>query len=126
MSSSIKLTDANRWLLIMILTPVLSVSFTSFILSTGQTAVAQESPGGQGQGQGQGQEQGQGQDAAGGTPPEELVIRRVEIWGLFYRLMIVAFVVGAVVQGTIIYISWRFRESNKKNWPRESLEGTHR
>jgi hypothetical protein len=118
MRSSIRLTDANRWLIIMILAPVLSVSFTSFILNTGQTAVAQESPAGQ--------EQGQGQDAAAGTPPEELVVRRVEIWGLFYRLMIVAFTVGAVVQGTIIYISWRFRESNKKNWPRESLEGTHR
>jgi hypothetical protein len=122
MSSSIKLTDANRWLLIIILTPVLSVSFTSFILGVGQTAVAQESPEGQGQGQGQGQEQ----DSAGGTPTEELVIRRVEIWGLFYRLMVVAFVVGAVVQGTIIYISWRFRESNKKNQPREPLEGMHR
>ena len=116
MSSSIRLTDANRWLLIMILAPVLSVSFTSFILYAGQTAVAQESPEGQ----------GQGQDSAGGSAPEELVVRRVEIWGLFYRLMIVAFVVGAVVQGTIIYVSWRFRESNKKNWPRESLEGTHR
>jgi hypothetical protein len=120
MSSSIKLTDADRWLLIIILTPVLSVSFTSFILGVGQTAVAQESP--EGQGQGQGQEQ----DSAGGTPTEELVIRRVEIWGLFYRLMVVAFVVGAVVQGTIIYISWRFRESNKKNQPREPLEGMHR
>jgi hypothetical protein len=116
MSSSIRLTAANRWLIIMILAPVLSVSFTSFILNTGQTAVAQESPEGQ----------GQGQDSAGGSAPEELVVRRVEIWGLFYRLMIVAFTVGAVVQGTIIYISWRFRESNKKNWPRESLEGTHR
>ena len=116
MSSSIKLTNANRWLLIIILTPVLSVSFTSFILSVGQTAVAQESPEGQ----------GQGQDSAGGSAPQELVIRRVEIWGLFYRLMVVAFVVGAVVQGTIIYISWRFRESNKKNWPRESWEGMHR
>jgi hypothetical protein len=118
MSSSIKLIDANRWLVIIILTPVLSVSFTSFILGVGQTAVAQESP----EGQGQGQEQ----DSAGGTPTEELVIRRVEIWGLFYRLMVVAFVVGAVVQGTIIYISWRFRESNKKNQPREPLEGMHR
>ena len=116
MSSSIRLTDANRWILILILAPVLSVSFTSFILNVGQTAVAQESPEGQ----------GQGQDSAGGSAPEELVIRRVEIWGLFYRLMIVAFTIGAVVQGTIIYISWRFRESNKKNWPKESLEGTHR
>jgi hypothetical protein len=112
MSSSIRLTDANRWLLIMILAPVLSVSFTSFILNAGQTAVAQESP--------------EGQNSAGGSAPEELVVRRVEIWGLFYRLMIVAFTVGAVVQGTIIYISWRFRESNKKNWPREPLEGPHR
>lgn len=112
MSSSIRLTDANRWLLIVILAPVLSVSFISFILTAGQIAVAQESP--------------EGQDSAGGSASEELVIRRVEIWGLFYRLMIVAFTIGAVVQGTIIYISWRFRESNKKNWPKESLEGTHR
>jgi heme/copper-type cytochrome/quinol oxidase subunit 2 len=29
--------------------------------------------------------------------------------------MIVAFIVGAVVQGTIIYVCWRFRESHKKN-----------
>lgn len=106
MSSSIKLTNANKWLLIIIFAPVLSVSFTSFIFSFAQTAVAQES--------------------AGVTPPEEPVIRRVEIWGLFYRLMVIAFVVGAVVQGTIIYICLRFRESNKKNQPREPLEGMHR
>ena len=116
MSSITRLKDANRWLLIMILAPVLSVSFTSFILSAGQTAVAQESPEGQ----------GQGQDSAGGSAPEELVVRRIEIWGLFYRLMVIAFVVGAVVQGTIIYVCWRFRESNRKNKPRETLEGLHR
>lgn len=46
---------------------------------------------------------------------EEYVIRRVEIWALFYRLMVAAFVVGAVVQGVIVYICWRFRESHKKN-----------
>ena len=92
----------------------MSVSFTSFIFSVAQTAVAQESA----------EEQEQG--SAGGSAPEEIVIRRVEIWGLFYRLMVVAFVVGAVVQGTIIYISWRFRESNKKNQPREPWEGMHR
>jgi heme/copper-type cytochrome/quinol oxidase subunit 2 len=44
----------------------------------------------------------------------ETVIRRVEIWALFYRLMIAAFMVGAVVQGVLIYICWRFRESHKR------------
>jgi hypothetical protein len=114
MSSSIKLTNATKWLLIIIFAPVLSVSFTSFIFSVAQTAFAQESA------------EEQGEESAGGTPPEEPIIRRVEIWGLFYRLMVIAFVVGAVVQGTIIYICWRFRESNKKNQPRESWEGMHR
>ena len=111
MSSSIKLTNSNKWLLIIIFAPVLSVSFTSFIFSLAQTAVAQES---------------EEQVPTEGSASEEAVFRRVEIWGLFYRLMVVAFVVGAVVQGTIIYISWRFRESNKKNQPREPWEGMHR
>ena len=53
---------------------------------------------------------------------EEYVIRRVEIWSLFYRLMVAAFVVGAVVQGAIVYVCWRFRESHKKNKVRE-IEG---
>jgi heme/copper-type cytochrome/quinol oxidase subunit 2 len=44
----------------------------------------------------------------------ETVIRRVEIWALFYRLMVAAFMVGAVVQGVFIYICWRFRESHKR------------
>lgn len=43
MSSSIKLTNATKWLLIIIFAPVLSVSFTSFIFNLEQTAVAQES-----------------------------------------------------------------------------------
>ena len=111
MSSSIKLTNATKWLLIIIFAPVLSVSFTSFIFSLAQTAVAQES---------------EEQVPTEGSASEEAVFRRVEIWGLFYRLMVIAFVVGAVVQGTIIYISLRFRESNKKNQPREPLEGMHR
>lgn len=111
MSSSIKLTNATKWSLIIIFAPVLSVSFTSFIFSLAQTAVAQES---------------EEQVATEGSASEEAVFRRVEIWGLFYRLMVVAFVVGAVVQGTIIYISLRFRESNKKNQPREPWEGMHR
>lgn len=111
MSSSIKLTNANKWLLIIIFAPVLSVSFTSFIFSFAQTAVAQES---------------EEQVPTEGSASEEAVFRRVEIWGLFYRLMVVAFVVGAVVQGVIIWICWRFRESNKKNQPREPWEGMHR
>jgi heme/copper-type cytochrome/quinol oxidase subunit 2 len=44
----------------------------------------------------------------------ETVIRRVEIWGLFYRMMVAAFVVGAIVQGLNVYICWRFRESNPR------------
>jgi heme/copper-type cytochrome/quinol oxidase subunit 2 len=56
---------------------------------------------------------------------EDYVIRRVEIWGTFYRLMIIAFVVGAVVQGTIVYIIWRYRESNKKNQPKEPMGRAH-
>ena len=116
MSPSIGLTNANKWLLIMIFTPVISLSFTSFAFDLGQPALAQESE------EGQQQEQA----PAGGSTPEELVVRRVEIWGLFYRLMVVAFVVGAVVQGTIIYLCWRFRESNRKNKPREAPEGLHR
>ncbi|MGC2483343.1 MAG: hypothetical protein WA398_06250 [Nitrososphaeraceae archaeon] len=111
MSSSIKLTNATKWLLIIIFAPVLSVSFTSFIFSFAQTAVAQES---------------EEQVPTEGSASEEAVFRRVEIWGLFYRLMVIAFTVGAVVQGVIIYVCWRFRESNKKNQPREPWEGMHR
>ncbi len=54
--------------------------------------------------------------------PQEFVIRRVEIWALFYRLMVAAFVVGAVVQGAIVYVCWRFRESHKQNMIKE-IEG---
>ena len=45
----------------------------------------------------------------------QYVYHRVEIWALFYRLMVIAFVVGAVVMGTMFYIVWRFRESHPKN-----------
>jgi heme/copper-type cytochrome/quinol oxidase subunit 2 len=47
--------------------------------------------------------------------PEDLIIRRVAVWDLFYQGMVAAFVVGALVQGTLVYIYWRFRESNPKN-----------
>lgn len=58
---------------------------------------------------------------------QQYLNRRVEIWALFYRGMIAAFVVGAVVQGSIIYVGWRFREGHKKNIiPRQPEEGTYR
>jgi hypothetical protein len=114
MSPSIVLTNFNRWLLIIIFTPLISIFFVGLAFNLEQPALAQES------------EQEQGQAPTGGSAPEDLVIRRVEIWGVFYRLMVVAFVVGAVVQGSIIYVCWRFRESHKKNKPRETLEGLHR
>jgi heme/copper-type cytochrome/quinol oxidase subunit 2 len=46
---------------------------------------------------------------------QQYIIHRIEIWSLFYRLMVVAFVIGAVVMGTMFYIVWRFRESHPKN-----------
>jgi heme/copper-type cytochrome/quinol oxidase subunit 2 len=87
---------SKSWLLLA-LAPLLIISF----LSLAEYALAQEAA-------------------------EDYVIRRVEIWSTFYRLMVVAFVVGAVVQGSIVYISWRFRESNKKNRPRGPMESAHR
>jgi len=51
------------------------------------------------------------------TPTQTYVLRRVAIWDLFYRGMVAAFIVGALVQGSIVYVAWRFRESNKKTHP---------
>jgi heme/copper-type cytochrome/quinol oxidase subunit 2 len=86
---------SKSWLLLAV-APLLIISFLSLV----EYALAQESA-------------------------EKYVVRRVEVWGTFYRLMIVAFVVGAVVQGSIVYIIWRFRESNKKNQPSGSMESAH-
>jgi heme/copper-type cytochrome/quinol oxidase subunit 2 len=46
---------------------------------------------------------------------ERYLSARVEIWSLFYRLMVVAFVIGAVVMGVMTWVVWRFRESHPKN-----------
>lgn len=46
---------------------------------------------------------------------KEYVNRRAEIWNLFFRMTTAAFVVGAVVSGTLIWLIWRFRESHPKN-----------
>ena len=49
------------------------------------------------------------------TSPEGYIYRNVEVWGLFFKLMVAAFIVGAIVQGVILYICFRYRESHKKN-----------
>jgi heme/copper-type cytochrome/quinol oxidase subunit 2 len=67
------------------------------------------------------------QESSTSSQAQQYLNRRVEVWALFYRGMVAAFVVGAVVQGSIIYVGWRFREGNKKNIiPREPTEGTYR
>lgn len=60
---------------------------------------------------------------AAGDEPGEYLDRRVIIWNLFFRMMTVAFTVGAVVSGTIIWLVWRFRESHPKAKP-TAYEGT--
>ncbi len=45
---------------------------------------------------------------------EKYINRRVEIWALFYKLMVAAFIVGAVVQGVMLFIAIRFREGKVK------------
>ena len=54
---------------------------------------------------------------AAGTTTGEYLDRTVVIWGLFYRLMIIAFTVGTVVSGLIVWLVLRFRESNPKAKP---------
>lgn len=60
---------------------------------------------------------------AAGDEPGEYLDRRVVIWNLFFRMMTVAFTVGAVVSGTIIWLVWRFRESHPRAKP-TPYEGT--
>ena len=60
---------------------------------------------------------------AAGDEPGEYLDRRVVIWNLFFRMMTIAFVVGAVVSGTMIWQVWRFRESHLKAKP-TPYEGT--
>ncbi|RNJ79464.1 MAG: heme transporter CcmC [Nitrosopumilus sp. H8] len=60
---------------------------------------------------------------AAGDEPGKYLDRRVIIWNLFFRMMTVAFTVGAVVSGTIIWLIWRFRESHPKAKP-TPYEGT--
>jgi hypothetical protein len=98
------LSGSNLGLLLFVVFPLIAVFVLSLVVVP---AFAQESSSSQGQ--------------------QQYLNRRVEIWALFYRGMIAAFVVGAVVQGSIIYVGWRFREGHKKNIiPRQPGEGTYR
>ena len=63
------------------------------------------------------------QYALAASEPGEYMDRRVEIWNLFFRMMTVAFVIGAIVSGTLIWLVFRFRESNPKATPTK-YEGT--
>jgi heme/copper-type cytochrome/quinol oxidase subunit 2 len=49
------------------------------------------------------------------TPAQEYTVRNVQVWGLFFRMMVAAFIVGAIVQGVILYVCIRYRETHKKN-----------
>ena len=53
-------------------------------------------------------------DSAFAQETGQFVNRRVEIWALFYRLMTAAFIVGAIVQGVMLFIAIRFREKKVK------------
>jgi heme/copper-type cytochrome/quinol oxidase subunit 2 len=54
--------------------------------------------------------------ALGGQVSEKQYVNiRAEVWNLFFRMTTAAFVVGAVVSGTMIWLCWRFRESHPKN-----------
>jgi heme/copper-type cytochrome/quinol oxidase subunit 2 len=93
------LSDSKWGLILTVLSPLAIVFIMSFVF-----------------GQAFGQE-------SSASQPQQLLDRRVEIWALFYRGMVAAFVVGAVVQGSIVYVWWRFRESHPKNKPREPATG---
>ena len=98
------LSRSNVGLLLFVVSPLVAVLILSFIIVP---AFAQES--------------------SSSSQAQQYLNRRVEIWALFYRGMIAAFVVGAVVQGSIIYVGWRFREGHKKNIiPRQPEEDTYR
>ena len=52
----------------------------------------------------------------------EYIDRKAEIWNLFFRMMTVAFVVGGVIAGTMVWQVCRFRESNPNSKPTEYEE----
>jgi hypothetical protein len=56
---------------------------------------------------------------AAGDEPGKYLDRRVVIWNLFYKMMTVAFTVGSVVSGTIIWIlidNWSFTYTSSRRF----------
>ena len=53
--------------------------------------------------------------AADEKSAKQYINLRAEVWNEFFRMTTAAFTVGAVVSGTMIWLVWRFRESNPKN-----------
>ncbi|MDE1763696.1 MAG: hypothetical protein KGH88_05580 [Thaumarchaeota archaeon] len=49
------------------------------------------------------------------TSAKQYINLRAEVWNEFFRMTTAAFTVGAIVSGTMIWLVWRFRESNPKN-----------
>jgi len=84
--------QSKYWILLAFLMPLFTILYISFF------------------GQAYGQESSVTDPTA-----DAYVYRNVEVWGLFYRMMVAAFIVGAVVQGVIVYVCWRYRESHKRN-----------
>lgn len=49
-----------------------------------------------------------------GKPSEIKVLdRHAFAWNLFYKMMTAAFIVGAVVQGVLVYVVFHFREKKR-------------
>ena len=80
--------QSKHWILLLALLPLFTILYTSFF----EQVFAQET-----------------------KSTEGYVYRNVEVWGLFFKLMVAAFIVGAIVQGVILYVCFRYRESHKKN-----------
>jgi len=80
--------QSKRWILLLAFLPLFTILYVSFF----EQVFAQET-----------------------RSPEGYVYRNVEVWGLFFKLMVAAFIVGAIVQGVILYVCFRYRESHKKN-----------
>jgi heme/copper-type cytochrome/quinol oxidase subunit 2 len=80
--------QSKRWILLLAFLPLFTILYVSFF----EEVFAQET-----------------------KSAEGYIYRNVEVWGLFFKLMVAAFIVGAVVQGVILYVCFRYRESHKKN-----------